>query len=284
MKLLKLVFLLIFVCSAKGAEGTVSYTYDDQFVYSKCIQDLQKYSHIPANELLVKIASYFKNTPYVASTLDKNEQEQLVVNLHEFDCTTFVETCVALTLTLKSTDKSFANFCQQLQQIRYREGNIEDYASRLHYVTDWVADNSLIFRDITKSLGGILETKKIDFMSSHISAYKPLAANEKLQIKVKNIEDSLNSQGGFYILPKNQIRQVADSIQDGDIIAFGTSIPGLDYSHIAIAYHINGELSFIHASTRKMKVVTEDQSLVEYCLKSPKCTGISVFSLRESIK
>ena len=40
----------------------------------------------------------FAGTPYVAHTLDRNKEESLVINTRELDCTTFVETVVALTL------------------------------------------------------------------------------------------------------------------------------------------------------------------------------------------
>lgn len=41
--------------------------------------------------------------PYVGQTLEINEEEQLVVNLRELDCTTLVETSAALALAEKTT-------------------------------------------------------------------------------------------------------------------------------------------------------------------------------------
>ena len=41
----------------------------------------------------------FLKTPYVAHTLEVNEEEKLVVNFDEVDCTTFVEYVLALALS-----------------------------------------------------------------------------------------------------------------------------------------------------------------------------------------
>ena len=46
---------------------------------------------VPAQEadnVTLKYALKFINTPYVAHTLEINDQEQLVINLKEVDCTT----------------------------------------------------------------------------------------------------------------------------------------------------------------------------------------------------
>ena len=280
-KILNIVFLLIIINSAGVLKAEVSYTKNDSLVYVNCINKLKVDSALPINELMIKVALYFKDTPYVASTLERNTKEQLVVNLREVDCTTFVETCIALSLTLKSGDYSFSNYCNKLEKLRYRDGKIDDYTSRLHYVSDWIQDNAKILKDETQSLGGILETKKIDFMSTHTDSYKHLKDDKSLQEKMKMIENDINRRGTCYVLEKNMIAEKTDNIKDGDIIAFATSIAGLDYSHIAIAYHYKGKLTFIHASTRTMMVTIEGLSLSDYCNNSKKCTGISVFRLKD---
>ena len=53
-------------------------------------------------------AKQFINVPYVASTLEVSDPEQLVVNLHALDCTTLVETAAALTLTKWQGKTDFA--------------------------------------------------------------------------------------------------------------------------------------------------------------------------------
>ena len=275
-KVFALFLLLAMVLNTRAA---VVYTKQDSLIYEKYISQLKAEATLPIGELIVKTALFFRDTPYVASTLDNNQEEQLVVNLHQFDCTTFVENCIALSRTLKTGDYSFSNFCNQLRSIRYRDGKIEDYTSRLHYVTDWIYNNSKrgILEDKTLALGGIKDTKTINFMSTHTDAYKALRNDSKLRQKIANIEQQINNRAEYYVLKKKDINIVSSKINNGDIIAFATSIEGLDYTHIAIAYHDQGTLTFIHASSRAMKVIVEPQPLYDYCLKSSKCTGISIF-------
>jgi len=60
-------------------------------VFELCSADQE----VPTPALMVKVGSFFLGTPYVAHTLEK-EEEQLVINLREMDCTTFAENCLAI--------------------------------------------------------------------------------------------------------------------------------------------------------------------------------------------
>ncbi len=276
---MKIILWILFISlSVIRAEAQPVYTQQDLLLYKEYVTQFKKKSGLPLNDLIIETALFFKGTPYVASTLDNNDKEQLVINLRQFDCTTFVETCMALSKTIKTDDFSFSNFCRQLQTIRYRQSEIDGYSSRLHYVTDWIYDNQKknILSDRTKSIGGITDYKVINFMSTHTDAYAQLKNNTEQQLRIKDIETAINKRKNYNYIQKADIYNVKNEIKDGDIIVFATSIKGLDYSHIGIAYHTQGKLSFIHASTKSMKVITEPLSLYDYCMKSSKCVGITV--------
>ncbi len=49
-----------------------------------------------------------RGVPYVAKTLEKNSQEQLVVNLRQLDCTTYVETVLALARSMAKGQPSLS--------------------------------------------------------------------------------------------------------------------------------------------------------------------------------
>lgn len=281
MKLLNILILTLFFTQVTQAQ--VSYTKNDSLAFEKYVQQYQSRKDVPLNELLASTAKYFVNKPYVASTLDKLAQEELVVNLREFDCTTFVENCIALSTVVRLDDVSFENYCATLQQLRYRNGLIDNYASRLHYVSDWMYENEKngLFTNITKDLGGVMERKTINFMSTHPQSYSQLRNDNELLAEIRECENRINKRGGYYVLDKSKINDVAPQIYNGDIIAFATDINGLDFSHIAIAYWHSGMLSFIHASTSSNKVVIEKLSLSDYCAKSTKCTGIVVLRLAD---
>ncbi len=281
---MRTVFLILLsALSFIYTKAETAYTKQDSLLYEKYAMRFASKAGLPLHELVIQTALYFKESPYVASTLENNKEEQLTINLRQFDCTTFVETCIALSRTLKSDTPSFSEFCHQLQLIRYRDGKISGYSSRLHYVTDWIYDNERknLLSDKSIVLGGITDSKTINFMSTHSESYKQLRNDARLQSEIKDIEDRINEQKRYRYIKKADINKNTDRIKNGDIIVFATSINGLDYSHIGIAYRNKNRLTFIHASTKYMKVVVEPLSLSDYCMKSSKCTGISVLRLNE---
>src|SRR5690606_19931565 len=85
---------------------------------------------------LVNIGKTFLGTPYVEKTLEIGPTETLVVNLRGLDCTTFVENVLAFGLLLKQGGKDFEAFAGHLQALRYRNGKLDGYPSRLHYFSD----------------------------------------------------------------------------------------------------------------------------------------------------
>lgn len=225
--------------------------------------------------------------PYVGQTLEINEEEQLVVNLRELDCTTLVETSAALALAEKNDERSFAGYCKALKQLRYRNGNISGYASRLHYFSQWIADNVAkgLVEDIGKS-GGFPFTAKqeinLSFMTKNPQYYRQLKADEDLRKEIEKQEKSINGTTVNYIPKKllNLDKTKLSCIHDGDIIALVTSKDGLDISHVGIAIWKGNKLHLLNASSLKHKVVADSQSLYEYQRKRQTQLGIRVIRLR----
>lgn len=278
----KYFFLLLFILSLAQFKS-VAQGLSDSIIFENYIKKF-KDSRLPINEMMAETALYFTGRPYVASTLEHTGQEKLTVDLREFDCATFVESCIALSLTAKSANPTFAEFKEYLQSIRYRGGSIDGYASRLHYMTDWLYDNSKrgIVSDLSREWGAKPTDKVINFMSSHLNLYPKLVECKELQADMVEVERAINGRNSYYVTPKNKIPELEPKIKNGDIVIFATSILGLDYTHIGIVYRAGNRLSFIHASTRTMKVITESQSLYNYCMKSSKCTGITLIRVNNN--
>ena len=59
----------------------------------------------PGENDVLFYARKFIGVPYVAATLEKSDPEQLVVNLRQMDCTTLVETTLALTLAITPSSR-----------------------------------------------------------------------------------------------------------------------------------------------------------------------------------
>lgn len=278
MKYLLFFYLLFLTGSVGFARNKAVYTPEDKVIFEKYVKHIQKYSAQPMETVLEKTAEFFLGTPYVAHTLEVSDKEQLVVNLREFDCVTYIETVIALARTAKSENISFCSFTDELQKIRYRKNAIENYASRLHYTSDWVWQNEQngVLKNISKELGGVKETKKIQFMSSHRASYNQLKNNDKMLEQIKRTEYDVNNRKGFYYLPKNKISSQTANIPHMAMIGFTTSIDGLDTTHTGFTYKKNGKLTFIHASSAEKKVVIDKKTLSDYCAAQKSCTGIII--------
>lgn len=225
---------------------------------------------------MVAVGKTFLGTPYVAKTLEIGEVETLVVNLHGLDCTTYVENVLAFSCMLKENQTRFDDYTQNLETIRYKNGQLDGYASRLHYFSEWIANNSTkgLLADITSQIGGIEITKDINFMSKHRDLYPFLKDDANFQ-KIKASENYLNDQP-ICILPQDEIATNEHLIHSGDIIALTTSINGLDITHTGLASREkDGRIHLLHASSSG-EVKVSELPLVDYLKNIKKNTGIMV--------
>lgn len=225
------------------------------------------------------IAQSFIGQPYKAGTLDAPTKEQLVCNLKDFDCWTFVETVSAMAFTKHSTKPTFSAFLNNLKKLRYRDGQINGYASRLHYFKEWAirAEENKLVQDMTEMIGGILAEKQINFMTTHRDLYPHLQSKETFSAVV-NYENNLNKYD-FYYIPKLNVKKLESQIQDGDIIAITSNIEGLDFNHEGFAIRKNGRIHLLHASQEMKKIVISTEPLADYLNRFKKHSGIAVVRL-----
>lgn len=248
----------------------------------------------PKTCLTVFFGNKLAGLPYRSGTLEKNYvgrggcgQEQLIVNTREFDCTTFVETVLALARTAERGKHSFNDFCNNLQAFRYQQGTIADYTSRNHYFSTWIdnATSSSIMYEVVPTDKALCRKRKLNihYMTSHPERYHALQGerNEDYLRKIKQMEQRQNMKEVTYI-PKNVLnnpRNLLSFIKDGDIVAIETSKEGLDTSHVGIAvWSSDNRLRFIHASSAYHKVVTSP--VYTYLKKQKHAIGIRILRLK----
>lgn len=230
-------------------------------------------------ETALTIAKSFLGQPYKAGTLDASDKEQLVCNLKDFDCWTFVETVTAMSLTKHSAQANFSTFMNNLKKLRYRDGEVNGYASRLHYFKEWAirAEQNKVAQDITEMIGGIPANKEINFMTRHRDLYAHLQDNDTYNLIEKH-ERKLNKHE-FYYIPKANVKKLESQIQDGDIIAITSNIEGLDFNHEGFAIRQNGRIHLLHASLEMKKVIISTEPLADYLNRFKKHSGIAVVRL-----
>ena len=226
---------------------------------------------------LIAVGKTFLKTPYVAKTLEIGDTETLVINLQGLDCTTFVENVLAFSMLLKQKEYTFDAYVNNLEIIRYKDGALNGYASRLHYFSEWIANNAEkgLLKNITSAIGGEEITKEINFMSTHRNLY-PFLADDTNYNKIKASENYLNNQP-ICVLAQDKIAENEHLIQSGDIIALATSINGLDVTHTGIATREkDGRIHLLHASTGSMEVEVSKLPLADYLKGIKSNTGIMV--------
>ncbi len=222
----------------------------------------QRLDTLPLGKAMAEMGRSFVGAAYVPGTLEVEGPERLVINFQGLDCVTFVENTWALASFVRviggalglDAIRSLGNralserrYESVLRTVRYRDGRIDGYASRLHYFSDWVGDNAQrgLVRDISRELGGELDTETIDFMSTHTEAYRQLA-DPSLVALVEQAERRLTGAGRYFV-PQKRIADVVGSIQDGDIIAATSTVSGLDVAHTGLALWVDGTLHMLHA-------------------------------------
>lgn len=231
----------------------------------------------------------FIGVPYVGGTLDRAEEEKLVINTSELDCTTFVEIVTALTRCMSGNGKrDFSDFCRQLQHVRYINGEIA-YEKRQHYFTVWISDNAGegIVTDIQNNPPFTkVQHVSVNWMTTHQQSYKMLKNNTKRLQGIKALEEQISGKSYRYI-PKEQIvdsRLFRNTIHDGDILVMITNKKGLDTTHIGIAsWHQDG-LHMLNASSIHKKVIDEPMLLRTYMMKHPSQIGIRVCRVVDGAK
>ena len=256
----------------------------DTAVISKIITATRNAQLSSPAQSLAFVASKLVNSPYVAATLE-GDTELLRINMSQFDCTTLVETAIALALTANVDTASIDDFAHNLRNIRYRGGVIDGYASRLHYVSDWIADNASrgYLTEVTSQIPcATRNVIDINYISSHRRSYPALLNNDSLLASIKEVEKKYIKYRHYYI-PSHFLNRedVLGSLQNGDIILFTSSSRGLDVAHMGIVVIDRGRACLIHASSKAHAVILDRKPLYNYLQGNNAMTGIRVVRLSQ---
>lgn len=264
-----------------SAQAQVTYQRTDSLTVCRLLAEA------PVKVSTLWFARQFLGVPYVAHTLEVNEHEQLVVNTRQLDCTTLVETVTALTLCARQNKRTWQDYLDQLRMLRYRNGKLKDYTSRLHYFSDWIRDKQAmnVVTEIQSPNPPFKAVQQIsvNYMSMHPSAYRALKTQPDLVPVIRQQEQNLSGLKARYI-PKSALRRTTkalrQAIHDGDIIAITCNKKGLDIAHLGFAVWQKDGLHLLNASMLHKKVVEEPMTFYQYLQKHPSHTGIRVLRLK----
>jgi len=232
----------------------------------------------PIGDVIASIGKSFIGTEYAEHTLEKAGDEALVVNLSQLDCTTFLENTLALSRCIKEKKTTFKHFTHELTNIRYRNGIINKYPSRLHYFSDWIFDNEQkgIIKNISAELGGTFTKFHVYFMSTHPGLYIKLKEHPEFVPVIESQEKEIDKRE-YSFISKENVAAIEKKIQNGDLIAITSGIKGLDINHVGIAVKMDdGRIHLMHAPNIGSKVQITEAPLSDYLSRIKKDNGIIV--------
>ncbi len=244
----------------------------------------EKLDTLPLGTAMARLGQTFVGTAYVPGTLEEPGPEHIVINFRGLDCVTFVETVFATMRFVREGGPELLDrrgeaeerYEAIVESLRYRDGRLDGYGSRLHYFSEWIEDNARrgLVRDVGADLGALEDHEPVDFMSTHVDAYRQLADQANLDA-VRVAEAHLTEVGRWYI-PESRVAAAADQIRDGDIIAATSTVQGLDVAHTGLALWMNGRLHLLHAPLVGEAVQISEVPLADRLLRIQGQDGIMV--------
>ena len=253
----------------------------DTIVINKLLMQGHKSGINEANALIEFYARQLLGTPYVAHTLEADE-EVLTINIHELDCLTFIETLYALTRATLNGRYSWRDFAANIENVRYRGGEMGDYSSRIHYISEWIIDNNVRGNlvEVTPDLPHVdYMIKNIDYMTHHTGSYRQLKNDSVMVEKIRRFE--LRNHR-FPYLKRSWLndKAVKAALRSGDFVSLVTKTEGLDVSHNGIIIvDDKGDPYLLDASMSGGKVMLEGKPLFKYLEKSKTNIGVRVFRM-----
>jgi len=196
----------------------------------------------------------------------------------KFDCVSLVEACLGVARTAAArADAGWDRYAQEIERMRYRRGMRSDYASRLHYFSEWITDGVRrgLVDDLGTTLGAEPDARPLRFMSQHRASYPALA--DDATFRAIEMRERLLDSSPRQVIAKARIPEIQDQLQTGDVLAFATSIEGLDVTHTGLAYRTaDGVMRVLHAPLSGGVVQVSPGTVADYVNGLRNSTGILV--------
>lgn len=290
-KLIFLMLTLLLACAPRQASQQVAHAATmaqmrfhcdgDTVIINQLLMKGYESGLSDANALIEFYARQLLGTPYVAHTLE-GDQEMLTINIHELDCLTFIETLYSLTRATLNRRYSWRDFAANIENIRYRGGEMGDYSSRIHYISEWIIDNHIRGNlvEITPDLPHVdYMIKNIDYMTHHTDSYRQLKNDSVMVEKIRRYELRRHR---FPYVKRSWLndKAVKAALRSGDFVSLVTKTEGLDVSHNGIIIvDDKGDPYLLDASMSGGKVMLEGKPLFKYLERSKTNIGIRVFRM-----
>jgi hypothetical protein len=202
------------------------------------------------------LSRHFLGHPYQINPLIGSAEipEVFTVSLDAFDCVTYMETILALSLASNAEE-----FEEWLRKIRYQDGRIA-WERRNHYMTGWIRSNVQAGAVRRLSLPDVRVIVKERTLNG-VPGLKPIRTR-------------------FACVPKAAIGRLVRHLQTGDLIFFASTRKHLDVFHCGILVRDEERVLVRHASRSKGGVV--EQELDDF-LKANRMAGVIIARPKEPL-
>src|SRR5881275_3079755 len=290
MRMLRVLVPLYLICSvAFGSESRLPFNavFKGQEQFNRLVAKAKagNWKGLPIGERTAAVGQALVGTRYKHFTLEiDNRVESPSVNFQGMDCWTFFETALGFARMLNEpeSNRTPERLLYYVELDRYRGGECTgEYLSRLHYLEDWLYDNSRrgLVRDLTRTLGGVSVSHSAREMTKGWHHYRYLVANRSLLRPLGQMEARVSARP-LYEIPKNRIVSIEPRLRSGDIIGIVSRDGGSmrATSHVGLALRSgDGTLHFMHASApHNYGKVVVDSRLSAYLYRYGSDTGILV--------
>ncbi len=282
-------FVTLFVllsAALPAAQLPFSTVFKGQDRFAKLVREAKQenWASLPIGERTAAVGRALVGTRYKNYTLEIDDRiEAPSVNMNAMDCWTFFEIALAFARMLDEPESNWTpgRMLHYIEVDRYRDGKCDgEYLSRLHYLEDWLYDNSRrgLVEDLTGRLGG----KRVPHAAREMTAgwrnYRYLRNQRSLLRPLARMEAEVTRRG-LRQIPKHKVPAIESKLRNGDIIGI-VSRDGRRFatSHVGLAYrNEKGVLCFMHASSpRNYGKVLVEARLSSYLNKYRSHTGILV--------
>jgi hypothetical protein len=237
---------------------------------------------VPLGRAVARVGELALGAPYAAATLEQYlldggspEAEPLTLHLSKFDCVSLVEAALAVARTAAAPGAGWERFAAETERMRYRGGVRGGYDSRLHYFSEWIQDGERrgLLRDLGPELGAVRDERPLRFMSGHRGSYPALRDDATFAAIVRR-ERALDCCPRN-LVPTARIPEITDRLQTGDVLAFATTLAGLDVTHTGLAYRgRDGVMRVLHAPLSGGVVQVSPGTVADYVNGLRSATGI----------
>ena len=286
----KALVALCLICSAAFASESrlpLSTVFKGQDHFNRLVAKAkaENWKALPIGERTAAVGQALVGTHYKHFTLEiDNRIESPSVNFNGMDCWTFFEIALGFARMLNEPESNWTpeRMLYYVEQDRYRGGQCTgEYLSRLHYLEDWLYDNSRrgLVEDLSRDLGGRSVSHSAREMSTGWRQYRYLAANRSLLGPLARMEANVSSRP-LYQIPKSQVKAIEPKLRSGDVLGVISRERNGLYStaHVGLALRTSdGVLHFMHASSPSNygRVVVDDE-LSKYLYRYHSDSGILV--------